>query len=96
LDELLGVLTLASGTGYNESTIAQNLLELWKHTNKVQVALLGSDKTSVQIRCFNQWSMRFAAWKTRYSRSRAPVVGMPSSSDGIDFSQNIHIVWWFI
>jgi len=55
LYELLGVPTLASGTGYNESTIAHNLLELWKHNNKVQVGLLGFDTTtSVNISCFNR------------------------------------------
>jgi len=41
LDELLSVPTLASGTGYNESTIVHNLLVLWKHTDKVDVGLWG-------------------------------------------------------
>jgi len=53
LDELLGTSTPAYGTGYNKSTIVHNLLELWKHTDKVQVGLLGFDTTSsVNIWCF--------------------------------------------
>ena len=31
-------------------------------------------------------------WITRYSRSIVPTFGQPSPSDGIDVSQNIHIV----
>jgi len=64
--------TLAYGAGYNESTIVHDLLKLWKHTDKCQVGLLGFVATSVIIWCF----------AGRHSRSRAPVVGLPSSSDG--------------
>src|SRR6218665_4030268 len=53
----------------------------WSCENKVQVCRLGFD-TSVNIWCLNRVGYAFC-WKTRYSRSRIPVVGHPSSSDVI-------------
>jgi len=46
-DELLGVLTLVSGKGYNESWTVHNLLELWKQGSSMP---MGFD-TSVNTWC---------------------------------------------
>ena len=90
MDELLSVPTLASETGYNESMIVHILLELWKHLDMVQVGLLDGLHHLETFRVSTEYAF---CWKTRYIRSMTPVAGLLSSSDGIDFSQNIHVVW---
>jgi len=64
LDELLGVPTLASETGYNTSATVHNLLQFWKLTDKFQVGLLGFDATSV-IYCV-YWNQEFTVGLSIY------------------------------